>query len=86
MQLLDFAKTLGILAEVTDESDYWINRDPQALRQTIEQWNQMIAGFVGEMKDSIPSTNVQAPITEYPDFEHLEAKGRKQEKGNKRKS
>jgi len=79
VQLLDFAKTLGILAEVTDESDYWVNRDPQALRQTIEQWNQMIAGFVGQMKDSIQTTDVQAPITEYPNFEHLEAEGRKQD-------
>jgi hypothetical protein len=38
----------------------------------------MIAGFVGGMKDLIgaEAREVQSEITNFPDYEHLEAKGR----------
>jgi hypothetical protein len=37
----------------------------------------MIAGFVGQMKDRFgDSGSAKAPITRFPNFEHLEARGR----------
>ena len=43
--------------------------------QEVGHWNNMIAGFAGKMKDWFGDQFVAA-ITNFPDFEHLEAKGR----------
>jgi hypothetical protein len=77
--LLDYAADLGILDSVSDESGYWENRDEKALVEEIGEWNAMIAGFVGGMKDKFGGEGVQAEITKYPNFEHLEFKGRAHE-------
>lgn len=75
ISLLDFALSLGILDEVSDEGGFWDQRDVRALAQQVGEWNQMMAGFVGQLKDSFGEEFVAA-ITDFPDFEHLEAKGR----------
>ena len=75
VSLLDAAGELGILKKVTDESDYWKHRDRQRLVQTVRQWNRMIAGFAGKLKDS--GYGVEAPITDFPNYEHLEAEDEK---------
>lgn len=79
VRLLDNAKTLGILRDVTDEGGYWENRDVKALVEEIAKWNAMIAGFVGRMKDSLEGHTLQSEITNFPNFEHLEAEGRADE-------
>ena len=76
IRLLDRAKTMGIVESVKDESHFWENRDLKAPVETVGQWNRHIAGIVGQYKDQIGGTLV-APITEFPNFEHLEADGRK---------
>lgn len=75
IRMLDHTKQLGILASVSDEGDYWEKRDVKALVQEVGEWNQHIAGLVGQMKDLLGG-DLEAPITKFPDFEHLEAKGR----------
>lgn len=75
VQLLDRAKEMGILDWVSDESGYWQDRDAAGLAQTVHDWNRKIAGFVGSMKDQT-SADIEAEITAFPDFEHLEAEGR----------
>ena len=75
VSLLDHARTLGILEGVSDEGGFWEARDVQALAQEVGNWNNMIAGFAGQMKDWFGDQFV-AEITNFPDFEHLEAKGR----------
>ena len=77
IRLLDEAKALNILSEVSDEGGYWINRDVKALVEEVGQWNAMIAGFVGGMKDLIGgAADVRSEITKFPNYEHLEADGR----------
>ncbi len=78
VRLLDYAKTMGILEAVKDEGRFWENRDVKALVETVGQWNRHIAGLVGQYKDEVGGL-IAAPIAEYPDFEHLEAEGRKEE-------
>jgi hypothetical protein len=78
IRLLDAAKDIGILDEVKDEGHYWDNRDVKSLVETVGQWNSQLAGIVGQFKDEF-SGQIIAPITEYPNFEHLEAEGRKEE-------
>jgi hypothetical protein len=75
IRLLDHAKSLDILDEVSDEGDFWEQRDIAALANEVGEWNSMLAGFVGGLKDQFGSDFI-APITEFPDFEHLEADGR----------
>ena len=48
--------------------------------QEIGDWNTMIAGWAGRLKDAF-GDGVQSEITKFLDFEHLEAKGREQEEG-----
>ncbi len=75
ISMLDHAQSLGILEDVSDEGGLWEQRDVQALAQEVGQWNNMLAGFAGQMKDWFGDQFVAA-ITDFPDFEHLEAKGR----------
>ena len=74
VRLLDFAKDLGILSEVKDESNFFNDRDVPALVSTVGDWNAMIATNVGSFGDLFGGI-VVAPIKTFPDFEHLEAKG-----------
>ncbi len=75
VSLLDHARSLGILEDVSDEGGFWEARDVKVLAQEVGNWNNMIAGFAGQMKDWFGDQFVAA-ITDFPDFEHLEAKGR----------
>ena len=78
IKLLDHAKSLGILDSVSDEGDFWENRNIRALAESVGEWNEMIAKFAGELKDQLGSKNVEAEITKFPNFEHLEADGHKE--------
>ncbi len=80
IRLLDQARDLGILGSVSDEGGYWEKRDVKALVKEVSEWNSMIAGFVGGMKDLAGGgKDVESEITKFPNFEHLEAKGRRDE-------
>ena len=74
--MLDHAKSLGILADVSDEGDYWEERNIEALAKEVGEWNVMIAGIAGAFKDALDNTpfDVASEITSLPNFEHLEAK------------
>ena len=75
VRMLDYAKAMGILDAVKDESGFWETRDIKALVETVGKWNRQIAGMVGQYKDEIGGI-IAAPIKEFPNFEHLEAEGR----------
>lgn len=72
VKLLDGAAELGLLKEVFDEGGFWEKRDIPALVKEVGDWNTMIAGWVGRLKDAFGDT-FQAEITKFPNFEHLEA-------------
>ena len=75
--MLDRAKALGCLDRVSDEGGFWEKRNLPALVQEIGSWNEMIAAFGGKLKDLVGdgALRVDSPITEYPNFEALEAAG-----------
>lgn len=75
--MLDKAKEPGCLAEVNDEGDFWQKRDLKALVKEIGSWNEMIAAFGGKLKDLLGDgpLGVQSAITQYANFEQLEAAG-----------
>ncbi|MGI8979062.1 MAG: hypothetical protein ACR2FY_07540 [Pirellulaceae bacterium] len=73
IKMLDAAQSLGIVEKVQDEGEYWESRDLTQLCERLKVYNTLIAGFAGELKDRM---KVEAPITSFPNFEHLEAEGR----------
>jgi hypothetical protein len=75
IKLLDFAKELVILDSVKDEGGYWEKRDVQALVKEVGDWNSMIAGWAGRLKDALGS-GVVSEIGTFPNFEHIEANDR----------
>lgn len=74
VKLLDHAAELAILKEARDESDYFEKRDLPALTEEVGEWNTMIAGWAGRLKDAFGG-DVVSEIAKFPNFEHLEAKG-----------
>lgn len=76
VKLLDAAAEIGILKEVSDEGDYWGKRDIKALAAEVGDWNTMIAGWAGRLKDSF-GDGVISEIAKFPNFEHLEAEAEK---------
>ncbi len=79
VKLLDRAKELGILESVSDEGDYWEDRDVESLARHVGEWNSMLAGWAGQLKDALEDQgnglSLQAGILGFPNFEHLEAAG-----------
>ena len=78
IHLLDHARNLGILKAIDDEGTYWENRDVRSLAEEVVRWNEQMAGMAGKMKDLLGG-DVEAAIMKFQNFEHLEAKGRKDE-------
>jgi hypothetical protein len=75
IRMLDHAKELGILKSVSDEGEFWEKRNIEDLSREVGQWNEMIAGLAGKLKDML-GDEVLSAITKFSNFEHLEAKGR----------
>jgi hypothetical protein len=76
VKLLDFVKATGLATvEVEDEGGYWQNRNVEALAKEIGRWNEVVAAAIGAFRDSLEGKMIEAPITGFPNFEHLEAKG-----------
>ncbi|MGE3407559.1 MAG: hypothetical protein AB7I37_12140 [Pirellulales bacterium] len=78
IRILDTAMKLSLLGEVNDEGGFWLGRDLMALAREVGDWNTMIAGWIGRIKDQL-GEEVEAPITQYSNFEQLEAAGRAHE-------
>ncbi len=78
--MLDVAKRIGFDVTVNDESDYFEKRVVHGLVKAIGEWDQLIAGFGGVLKDAAESAGMklEAPIFDRKDFEQLEAKGQSQ--------
>ncbi len=78
IKMLDFIKQTGLATvTVSDESDFWENRDMEKLAKEIGEWNDLVAGHVSELRTTVvrEEKTIVAPITSFPNFEHLEAKG-----------
>ena len=75
--MLDRAKELGCLEEVSDEGGFWEKRNLPELVQEIGSWNEMIAAFGGKLKDLLGDgpLNLESAIAQFPNFERLEAAG-----------
>lgn len=76
--VLDQAARLGLLSEVTDESGFFDDRDVEGLAAEVMRWNRGLAAFTGTLID-IFGRDFASEITSFPNFERLEAEGRREE-------
>jgi hypothetical protein len=76
VKLLEGAKSLGLLKDVSDEGGFWEKRDLTALVAEVGEWNTMIAGWAGRLKDAF-GDGLESEIVKFSNFEHLEAKAEK---------
>ena len=65
----------GPLAFVASKPFAYTSAARWCSHREIGKWNELVAAAVGAFKDMTEGRIVQAPITEFPNFEHLEAKG-----------
>jgi hypothetical protein len=76
IHLLDEMQKLGIECKVNDGGNYWETRNLEDLAESIGMHNIFMAAVFGKVKDAIaPHGTLKAPITEYQNFEYLEAEG-----------
>ena len=80
LSILEYMQGLGFGVEVRDEGEFWEKRDLGALAKVLGNYDAMLAGAVGAMKDAAGAAgmDVESPMFGRPDFEHLEAKGQEQ--------
>lgn len=71
--LLDEAKRLGILKRVSDEGDYWKNRDLSELAKNFSSDHVMLAAFAERMTSLLSDTDMTmvAPIKDRADYNDL---------------
>ncbi len=77
IKVLDFIQQTGLAtATVEDGGLYWEKRSIEELAKEIGKWNIFVAGAISTFRSSIKGDGTfKAPITEFQNFEHLEAKG-----------
>lgn len=69
--MLDKLIELGFKVKVSDEGNFWGNRDIGKLAEEIASWDSFIAGMGGIFKDIAPG-QVETAMDGRPDFEKLE--------------
>lgn len=80
--ILEKAQDLGFKVHVSDEGGFWAKRDVKALAEEVGQWDQMLAGMFGVLKDATPAGLVaESAMSGRPDFEKLEAEAQTTEIG-----
>ena len=80
--ILEKAQKLGFKVKVSDEGNFWKKRDVKALVQEVGEWDAMIAGLFGVLKDAVPEgMTTESAMSGRPDFERLELKAQTGEIG-----
>ena len=75
IQLLDLWREAGARVEVRDEGHYWETRSESGLAKELAEYDRLIAGLGGMLKDANDEGDVVAPIFNYRNFERLEHEG-----------
>ena len=81
--ILEKAEDLGFIVHVSDEGNFWTKRDIKALAQEVGEWDQMLAGLFGVLKDAAPpGVTLDSAMAGRPDFEKLETKAQTPKPGS----
>ena len=83
IHLRDRARDLGLEIEVRDDGGYFESRSEAKLLAELDACNRVVAALAGHIKDALSKLFhvevIEAPITRHPDFERLEAEGRRKQ-------
>ena len=79
LAVLEHMQQIGFTVRVSDESDFWQHRDLAALAKTIGEWDAMLVGLAGVLKDTAEATGqgFDSPVLGRADFESLETRAYK---------
>ena len=67
--VLDRAKELGILQQVSDEGHYWKRRRLDVLMRQLEGYNALVGAFARMFKEAVPEgLTLQSEIEQHPDY------------------
>jgi hypothetical protein len=77
--ILEHLDRIGFKVHVNDEGHFWEKRDLAALANEIGEWDAMLAGLGGVLKDAAEAqaAGFESAMSGRPDFEHLEAQALK---------
>jgi hypothetical protein len=77
IKVFDFTNRTGpVTVRVSDEGGYWEHRDLKRLVKEVGDWNEKVASLVSLLRPVLEERGkMEAPITGFANFEHLEAKG-----------
>jgi hypothetical protein len=82
IRLLDRARELDLELDVRDDGGYFESRSEERLLAELDSSNRAVAALAGHIKDALSRffqvDVIEAPIIRHPNFEHLEAEGRRQ--------
>ncbi len=70
--MLEHARSLGILGDVSDEGDFWEGRDFESLAKHVGGWNDQTADLLLRLKD-LCRDELQEGIFTFPEFRQPEA-------------
>jgi len=73
------AQERGLVKSFSDETGFKRHRDPDRLRDVVRADQEQVAALFGRLKDHFPDDQVTSYVTAFPDFERLEADGRRGE-------
>ena len=75
LAVLEHMQQIGFKVRVSDEGDFWQTRDLAVLAKSIGQYDAMIAGLAGVLKDASEASGIgfDSAMLGRADFEHLEA-------------
>jgi hypothetical protein len=73
------AQERGLVKSFSDETGFKRHRDPDRLREVVRLNLEQVAALFGRLSDEFPGGRVTSYVTAFPDFEHLEADGRRGE-------
>ena len=67
--VLDRAKQLGILQQVSDEGHYWKRRRLDVLTRQLEGYNALVGAFARMFKEAVPEgRSLRSEIEQHPDY------------------
>jgi hypothetical protein len=78
LSVLEKMRQVGFEMDIHDDGEFYETRSLKTLIENVSDYNGMVAGLAGALKDAISATGgdpsgLRAPILGFKNFEHLEA-------------
>lgn len=77
LAICEHMQSIGFAVHVTDEGDFWETRNLETLAKAIGDYDALVAGLAGALKDAAAAQGMvaESAMDGRPDFERLEMQG-----------